>query len=208
MFISKNTKKFIFISVIGAMQWLGSCAGTNNSTTENEVNSKAFTEDSIHRNLFLEQSKILANQVNITLITALTTAIDTHGFEGAVDFCSLRAIPITDSISTSQHMRIKRISHKARNQNNEASALEKYIIAQYALEQEINKTPIVLSGADGYTFYAPIYIAGPLCLNCHGNISSEISQPISEKINQKYPNDKATGFKLNEIRGLLRIKEN
>ncbi|MBK7130727.1 MAG: DUF3365 domain-containing protein [Crocinitomicaceae bacterium] len=208
MFLSINTKNFIVISGIWIIQLLGSCADTNKSTIEKEDISKALAEDSIQRNVFLEQSKIIGNQVNTTLVTALTNAIGAHGLEGAVDFCSLNAVSITDSISTSQHMNIQRISHKARNQNNEASAIEKYIISQYALEKDMNKTPIVLSGADGYTFYAPIYIAGPLCLNCHGNIGTEISEPLNEHIKQKYPNDKATGFELNEIRGLLRIKQN
>jgi hypothetical protein len=39
---------------------------------------------------------------------------------------------------------------------------------------------------------------------CHG---SNIASPIAAKINKLYPNDKATGFKLGDLRGAFSITE-
>jgi hypothetical protein len=42
------------------------------------------------------------------------------------------------------------------------------------------------------------------CLLCHGD---NVSKDIGDKIQNLYPQDKATGFKLGEFRGFIWIKE-
>ena len=41
-----------------------------------------------------------------------------------------------------------------------------------------------------------------LCLNCHGEL---MSTPVKAKIKQLYPGDKATGFKVGDIRGAFTL---
>ena len=55
-------------------------------------------------------------------------------------------------------------------------------------------------------YYKPIRIALPACLKCHGEPISDIDVATSEKIQNLYPADLATGYKLNDFRGLWKIE--
>ena len=130
--------------------------------------------------------------------------INEKGFEEAIDFCSLNAIPIIDSISKIKEVSIQRVSHKSRNVNNAANEIELQIINQFRKENE-RKHPVIISRNGNSTFYAPIYIVSPLCMKCHGKVDSDIQPEVYKRILSKYPFDKATGFEINELRGLLKI---
>ncbi|NOT80375.1 MAG: DUF3365 domain-containing protein [Bacteriovoracaceae bacterium] len=53
------------------------------------------------------------------------------------------------------------------------------------------------------TYIEPLFVQAQ-CLTCHGE---GIAPNVAQKIKELYPNDQATGFKLNEFRGLVWIKE-
>ena len=55
-------------------------------------------------------------------------------------------------------------------------------------------------------YYKTIKTAMPACLKCHGNAETEINQATSEKLQKLYPNDLATGYQLNDFRGLWKIQ--
>ena len=56
-------------------------------------------------------------------------------------------------------------------------------------------------------FYTPL-VTNAMCLQCHGTPGKDIKPDVSAKLAELYPNDKAMGYKENELRGLLRIKMN
>jgi len=43
-------------------------------------------------------------------------------------------------------------------------------------------------------------------LQCHGQIGKDIHDDVYKVIKEKYPQDKATGFKVGELRGIWDIK--
>ncbi|WP_353849860.1 hypothetical protein [Hydrotalea sp.] len=45
-------------------------------------------------------------------------------------------------------------------------------------------------------------------MQCHGKKGTDINANTLKEINQLYPNDKATGYAINEIRGLLVVTMN
>jgi len=53
-------------------------------------------------------------------------------------------------------------------------------------------------------YYKPILTALSACLQCHGP-EEEINPETLQKIKTLYPNDKATGYSINELRGLWKI---
>jgi hypothetical protein len=55
------------------------------------------------------------------------------------------------------------------------------------------------------TFYAPIVIANPLCLQCHGTPEKDIAPATLEAIQKHYPKDQATGYQLGDLRGLWSV---
>jgi mono/diheme cytochrome c family protein len=151
----------------------------------------------------IEQGRQLALQTKGVLGRNLLNAINTKGTENALEFCSLKAIELTDSMSLTLNAKIKRVSDKNRNPDNAASEEElKYIlIAKDLLSKNQKPVPQIVEKNRRWIAYYPIFV-DKLCLQCHGQKNSEILPNTLSKINKLYPNDKAFGYKLNELRGI------
>lgn len=101
------------------------------------------------------------------------------------------------------NVEIKRVSDKNRNPQNLASAEEIRIIENYKIRL-LRKQQLKPIRTETY-FYAPI-TTNAMCLQCHGEKGKDIKPEVLTKIKELYPEDKATGYKENELRGLMSIK--
>lgn len=149
----------------------------------------------------------IATEMQQTLGATVKHAVEDSGVAYALNYCNLHALSLTDSLSAKYGVNLKRISHKARNPANQASDAELQVIQKFqaAIKNGEVAAPVVSEEKNGYTFFAPILLQAPLCLKCHGEPEKEIASEDFILINMLYPNDKATGFKLNELRGSWRI---
>jgi hypothetical protein len=139
----------------------------------------------------------------------LMNAINTQGTEKAIEFCSTKAIVLTDSMGTAFNATLKRVSDKPRNPLNMANDNEAAFINE--LKEKVSKgekmTP-KFSESDGkITGYFPIE-TNALCLQCHGSKDLDIKPNVLKKIAQLYPKDQATGYKENQIRGIFVVTQN
>ena len=55
--------------------------------------------------------------------------------------------------------------------------------------------------------YYPI-VTNQMCLQCHGKAYKDINDATLNKINKLYPNDQATGYLENELRGIFVVEMN
>jgi ABC-type glycerol-3-phosphate transport system substrate-binding protein len=155
---------------------------------------------------FVKKGSLIAQQTFKKLSSQLKQTIEEKGPAGAIGFCNITAIPLTDEISTKNKATIKRATDKPRNPVNLANDEEIMIIERMKTEMAAGNQPmpVVQKDADGNPhFYAPIILKG-LCLQCHGN-DSDITADTKEKIKTLYPDDKATGYKTGELRGIWSI---
>jgi hypothetical protein len=67
--------------------------------------------------------------------------------------------------------------------------------------------PIVLVSGENVKFYYPIK-TNSMCLQCHGNPASDIKPLTLAQIDKLYPNDLATGYSENQVRGIWSITFN
>jgi cytochrome c551/c552 len=139
----------------------------------------------------------------------LMGTIQKKGTKEAVTFCNKRAYPITDSMAVAQNATIKRVSDKPRNPNNQASTKELGIIAQFkkAIANNEEYKPITEVENGKVTFYAPI-LTNSMCLQCHGTPRKTIQPEVFKTITSLYPEDKAIGYDVNEVRGMWSITYN
>lgn len=133
----------------------------------------------------------------------LMGAIKAKGTPHAVDFCNTRALPLTDSMAKHYNVSIKRVSDKPRNPSNVANEAEIAFInvlhKRIANGEELGSK---VSEIDGKMVgYYPIE-TNAMCLQCHGTPEKDIEKLTQNKIKEKYPKDKATGYGVNEIRGI------
>jgi len=156
---------------------------------------------------FVAKGSELASKTKAELGKNLMAAIAANGPHGAVDFCNTKAIPITDSMSKALNAKIKRVSNKPRNPLNQANENEAAFIQELAENQDkgLPLTPKIKETKSHFLGYYPIIISDN-CLQCHGTFPKEISEKTAVSISQKYPQDKATGYKADEIRGIFVVE--
>lgn len=137
----------------------------------------------------------------------LMKAIQSKGTEAAISFCNTRAIQLTDSMAVVNNAKIKRVSDKTRNPNNEANEKELAYISIFKsqLSKKEMLKPLVEESIDKVYFYMPIK-TNAMCLQCHGTVEKELKLSTYDKLKVLYPNDQAIGYSENEIRGIWSIE--
>lgn len=137
----------------------------------------------------------------------LVHAIGTLGTVEAIAFCNLKAIPLTDSTALAHHAKVKRVSDKPRNPNNQATGVEKILLQEWKnLAISGDSISARLLEVDGKMIgYYPIKTNG-MCLQCHGVPGKDILPEVQAAIQKNYPNDKATGYGVDQLRGMFVIE--
>lgn len=128
----------------------------------------------------------------------------------AAKFCAEKATDIAKEVATKfpQGVSVRRVSTKNRNKANKADSIDTKVLAEFQKELD-NKTfvkkPKLVDVNGTKRVYVPIIIK-EACIKCHGD---NIDPKIASVIKEHYPNDKATGFKIGDLRGAMvaEIKE-
>ena len=156
---------------------------------------------------FLRNGKEISQLTGKTLVGKVKKAIKEDGPFEAIDFCKLKAYPLTDSLSKMHQAEISRVAIKYRNPDNEADEKEKKVINEYIKQLSQNKElkPLVKEEKEIIHYYAPIKVESA-CLTCHGNPGSDIPDTLYNHIKNLYPDDLAIEFKEGDIRGIWSIR--
>jgi len=139
---------------------------------------------------------------------ALAEAIAKGGPASALSVCSEQAPQIAKEVGEAHGVALRRASTKPRNPKNTADDVEKKVLAAFAeaMAKKEAPKPQTITNADGSaSFFAPIVLGNPLCLQCHGAPEKDIAPETLAAIQKLYPEDKATGFELGDLRGLWRV---
>ena len=156
---------------------------------------------------YLKNGKEIGQTVVKKLGSSLMKQMKSGGPKQAIPFCNTAALPFTKEIVTKYNVAIKRTSHRLRNGKNRPNTDEKRVLDSYLLSLSEGKSlmPMIKKEADGKVhFYAPIKVENK-CLACHGSVGKEVKKETYNLIKSLYPNDKATGFKAGDLRGVMSI---
>lgn len=144
-----------------------------------------------------------------TLSGELQVAMAAGGVTNALSVCSEKAPRLTAEMAKAEGVVLRRVSHRSRNPANAADAADQKRIADWSagLAAGTAPTPMVERRPDGgAVFRAPILLAAPACLKCHGEPGVDIAASDLERIRALYPADTATGFKAGGVRGMWRVE--
>ena len=194
-----NVRSIIVLSTVILL--LASC---NQQVTEQE--NQQTLEPTIN---YEGVSLVVMEEAKKTLGGELKAAMERGGVEEAINYCNLHALAITDSVGKRYTATIKRVTDKPRNPENAANTEELAQIAHWRKLIEAGENKVVTSEEtdEVRNFYIPIKIDA-LCLNCHGVAGESLAIENRDIILGKYPNDKATGYQLGDLRGLWHISFN
>ena len=142
----------------------------------------------------------------------LIEQIQTGGVLQAVSVCSDTAQILTNEFGLSKGLFIRRVSLKNRNTNNYPDDFEKGVLNRFqllhqnnGLTSETEYAEITTEDDIKYLRYLKPIVIQAECLNCHGN-ESDMMPEVNKLITQKYPDDKAKGYKTGDLRGAVSIK--
>lgn len=190
--------KQVIISTVLLLSFLFiQCAEKKNELSEDQLKAMRTTSTD-----FMKELKgILIEQ------------IQTGGMIQAVAVCSDTAQLLTNEFGVERGVFIKRVSMKNRNKNNYPDDFEKRTLNRFELLKQNNElnneteyAEIISEGDYKYLRYLKPILVQAECLNCHGN-QTDMMPEVNNLIVQEYPQDKATGYKVGDLRGAVSIKK-
>ncbi len=127
------------------------------------------------------------------------------GIEGAVRMCSESAQTVTAEFAKERGLEIKRVSQRYRNSNDRPDEYELRVLAAWARtgKAETHIETVTENGRPWLRLMEPIRIQ-PMCLGCHGS-PDQIPAEVKAVLDERYPRDKATGYKPGDLRGAFSV---
>ncbi len=174
---------------------------------EQETVAPALTES--RRQEILQQGGEASGALLATLGPKLKAAMMAGGPEHALEVCQKIGQPLTREISDNlAGLTLSRVSLKPRNPANAPDGLDTEILTEWqkAVTDEGVSPSDEVRVKDGKVavFYRPIIIQN-VCLKCHGDPET-FSETLTAKLDELYPDDKATGYSMGKLRGAFRIE--
>lgn len=143
-----------------------------------------------------------------SLRSELVMAIQQGGIEQGISICHHRAPEIAAQMSI-DGWRLGRTSLKVRNAENTPDSWEKNVLQQFQRRyekgediQSLTASATVSNQISTHFRYMQAIPADGVCLACHGTDLAPSTKKVLEKY---YPNDQATGYKINELRGAFSL---
>jgi hypothetical protein len=131
------------------------------------------------------------------LMQALQSGLQ-RGPAEAISVCRDMAPAIAAGLSVDGVV-VGRASHRLRNPDNAAPDWVSPVIESW-LAEGAERAPVVVPLPGSRTGYVEPILTQPLCLTCHG---SSLAPDIAERLAADYPDDRATGFEVGDLRGVF-----
>lgn len=149
------------------------------------------------------RAEVIAAEAQQQLGAKLKSALATGGPVNALGVCSVEALALTQSVADKYGMTLRRATLRPRNPYNLADSMEAAVLER--MQKQLTATgtiDTVKIDHDGVTStFIPIRIVEQPCMACHGSVNGTISAETHAAITDKYPEDKATGYKPGDLRG-------
>ena len=159
-----------------------------------------------------EEAKGLIKEFAGQLQSELKSTMETGGPVEAISVCKDRAPAIAAELSESSGWEVGRTSLKTRNTTlNTPDAWETRVLESFETRLADGQPVDTLTQAEvveddgGRSFrFMKAIPTQELCLACHGET---IGEPVLKALDEHYPNDRARGFKVGDIRGAFTLSK-
>jgi len=142
----------------------------------------------------------------------LQVEVQARGPAGALEQCSRIALSLAMRHEQAG-WRVRRVSERFRNPADRPDAYESAVLARFeawkargVLAADTEVAEVVAEGGRRYLRYMrPIIVGSPVCLSCHGE-PREILPEVMAALQHRYPGDRATGYRLGDLRGAVSVR--
>lgn len=190
--------EYLFATEIENPEWFSKSYSTEQQKYKTDENQNVSP---------LEKGQKMAMQSKSVLGKNLMETIASGGTDAALNFCNVQAFPLLDSMSVFLNAKVTRVSDRPRNENHMANATEMTYIkyAQNAIANNEAAKGEIREENNRMIGYYPITV-NQMCLQCHGTPKTEVKESTMNLLTKLYPKDKATGYSLDELRGIWVIE--
>lgn len=164
-----------------------------------------FGASAAFADVLLERSRAIADDFQQQLGDRLKSAIAEGGPLAAIEVCAQVAPEIAAQASADAGARVGRTALRVRNPDNAPDADAAQVLQAFAERLAAGESmPIEHLGAapDGGARYMRAIILQPLCATCHG---ATLAPAVADAVGARYPEDRAIGFDVGELRGAFVI---
>jgi len=160
-----------------------------------------------------EEARTLAVTIPPKMVEMLNEEIEKGGAANAIAVCREKAPQMAKAASEKSGWAIRRVSLKNRNPKAvpddwERATLEEFDKRLAAGEKitALEKGEVVSEGGQQVYRFMKALPTQKLCLQCHGTPDT-ISAEVQAKLKELYPEDKAVGYGVNQIRGAMTLRK-
>lgn len=155
----------------------------------------------------------IAQEMPSKLSSVLKTEIQKGGTTHAISVCRDKAPAMAKALSEAKGVQIRRVSLKNRNPKAVPDAWEKTVLEEFDRQAAaggnidlLEKTGITQENGKTVYRYMKALPTQAACLQCHGD-ETKIKAETRNRLQELYPDDKATGYSAGQIRGAITIKK-
>jgi Protein of unknown function (DUF3365) len=116
----------------------------------------------------------------------------------AISACGVEAPRLAEAASKGG-VKVGRASQKLRNPGNAPKPWMEPFLAIYETDPDRREPGVVLIDEQTVGYVEPIFVE-PLCVTCHG---AELAPDLRAKLDELYPDDRATGYAAGDLRGVF-----
>lgn len=168
--------------------------------------------DSPEARIYRDTGDRAIDRLAITMITDVANGVANKGAVATMNDCHLKDLPMKSGTVAGlpRITAMKLTSLKLRNPGNAPDAAEMLALQKVKRELDIGTPPSILvqkvvlpNGSTEWRVYKPLANIRQ-CGVCHAR-PDEMPEDLRLAIQQKYPNDQATGYSQGEWRGVIRV---
>lgn len=160
---------------------------------------------------WVPQARAVSTAVPPKLLAVLQEEIAKGGPESAIEACRVKAPAMARAASESTGWTVRRVSLRNRNPKAVPDAWERAALEDFDRRAAAKEPPATLEKAevvdvDGRPMqrYMRALPTMALCTQCHGTADA-LSPAVKAKLQALYPQDRATGYAVGEIRGAMTL---
>ncbi len=161
----------------------------------------------------LEEARALPATMVPKLLEVLQDEIAKSGHANAISVCREKAPAMAKGLSEKTGWAIRRVSLKNRNPKAVPDAWEEAVLREFEQRLAAGQSPVTMDKSEVVVIdgqktmrYMKALPTQELCMNCHGK-PNKVSADVQAKLKELYPDDKATGYDVGQIRGAITAKK-
>lgn len=159
----------------------------------------------------LLETRAVAMELSTQLAGRLKKEIGENGPASAVDVCNLVAPEIARTLSQKNNWQVGRVGTRVRNPLNQPNVWQQTALTTFAENaakgekfEQMETYSVAMIDGEPMLRYAKAIGLQPMCVVCHGK-AEQIPSSVKARLQEKYPNDLATGYSPGELRGAVVI---